>query len=121
MPSNAVMFDLFLFLLFAGAGACVWLMVLINHRELFFFDAFLVRQARRIALASVAIGFVWAAKFAAETQWTPWPPCVLITFGVDLYLLISIISAHKRVRMAADLVRWRSACVRTHQRAQVAR
>lgn len=103
MPSNALTSTLFLLLLFFGALACVWLMVLLNRRELYAVDSTVIRQARRAALAFVACGMLWAAKFYSETAWSPWPPYVLIVFGVDLFLLISIVSAHRRVD-AADPV-----------------
>jgi hypothetical protein len=101
MLSNAMTSNLFLVLLFGGAGSCVWLMVLLNRRELYATDTPLMRQARRASLASVAWGMLWAAQFYAQTSWTPWPPYLLIVSGVDLFLLISIISAHQRIRAKA--------------------
>jgi len=102
MPSNALTSTLFLLLLFAGALACVWLMMLLTRRELYATDSTIMRQMRRGSLACIACGMLWTAKFYSETSWSPWPPCILIVLGIDVFLIISIISAHQRIRAKAQ-------------------
>lgn len=90
--------DFFLALALVGALLCVWVNALIAHGH-FFFETRLLAQLRRVALAAVGLGMLWAARFAWENGWQPWPPCVLVTAGVDLYLAVAVISAYRRLRM----------------------
>lgn len=55
----------------------------------------LLRWARRINLALVALAMLWSLSIADQRGWQPWPAEVLLLLSVDVMMLIRVIVVHR--------------------------
>lgn len=86
----------YVFLLLVGAGSVVWAMGMIAHGDFITDDeSVYLRQARRVALMFTALGMMWAAHAALGQNQLPDAPELLIVGGIDLYLVLAIVSAYR--------------------------
>lgn len=98
MPED-IQVSLFFGLTIAGAILSVWLMTLILHNQFILLDPPFIRHGRRVALAIMAFGMLWGAKYGYEHRWQPWAPDLLLLGGIDLYLAIAIFSVYWRTHL----------------------
>jgi hypothetical protein len=59
-------------------------------------DTIPMRHIRRAALAILALALLWSVSYGETRRWQPWPPELFVRLAVDLYLLMSVITAHRR-------------------------
>jgi hypothetical protein len=54
-----------------------------------------LRWARRLNLALVALAMLWSLSIADQKGWQPWPAMVLLLLSVDVMMLIRVIVVYR--------------------------
>lgn len=87
---------IYLLLSIAGCLLAVYWSFTLSHDPSSRFVAWPVLFARRACLLSMGFGMLMSVSYAWDRGWEPWPPYIFIIGSLDLYLLVSIITAHIR-------------------------
>lgn len=82
--------------IFGGLLAC-YVMQLTHSEAEDVADPWIVRKASRFSLALIAMAMLWSAWYSIARQWQPWPPEILLVFGIDLALVIRLVAIKARI------------------------
>lgn len=78
---------------FLGFCLTLYLMSLVQRGVVGADDKGCVRFFRRLSMAIIAGAMLWSTAYGYNREWQPWPPFMLMCFGIDMMLFNSIVSA----------------------------
>ncbi len=79
-----------------GVALCLWVMQLSGNDRIARGERPCLRFMRRCGVALVATGMLWSVRYAFIQEWQPWPPSLVIYLGIDMALLATVITGHRR-------------------------
>lgn len=82
----------------AGVTLCLWVMQLSGNNRIAKGEAPCLRVTRRVGIALVATGMLFSVRYSFIQGWQPWPPTIILYLGIDMALLATVISAHRRMQ-----------------------
>lgn len=79
---------------FLGFCLTMYLMALAHRGAIGVNDNDCVRFFRRLSMSVIAGAMLWSTAYGYNRDWQPWPPFLLMCFGVDMMFLNAIVSAY---------------------------
>lgn len=96
---DADLTTLYIILVWAAEILCVmWMVVLAKDPANLHVTQWHL-MLRRLGVLFIGVGLLCTVLFAGNQNWAPWPPTLIFVAGLDLYLLASILSAYKRMKV----------------------
>lgn len=80
-----------------GFFLTVYVMVFISYEREDIADPVWLQWCRRISYAVVALAMMWSLNYQVATGWGPWPPAVLLMFGLILMMAVRAAAVHLRI------------------------
>lgn len=77
---------------FSGCLLSIWYMQLAGY--IVTGESRLLFCVRRFGVAMIAGGLLWSVSYAYYRDWQPWPPYLLVLFGINMALFAAILTAN---------------------------
>lgn len=82
---------------FLGVMMSVYVMMLTSYEQEDRADPLWLQWSRRLALATVATGYLWSLSYSSSRKWEPWPPEIMLMFGILFVMGVRGIAIHLRI------------------------
>lgn len=90
--------NLHLMLTIFGGLLSVYVMQLTHYEAEDLVDPRFLREARRFALALIALAQFASALYSLSHRWQPWPTEIMLIFAVNMHLVIRMVAIWARIR-----------------------
>lgn len=80
-----------------GAGLALYVMQLTSREHEDISDPPWLQWARRFALASIALSFLWSLIYSLQKAWQPWPPEIAVHLAIISMLAVRALAINARI------------------------